>query len=98
MKKRRFFVYILASHSRTLYVGITSNPRARVHAHRTGEHSGFTKRYAIHRLVHLEEFERVADALRREKQIKGWLRRKKVQLITDHNPDWRDLAADLWGT
>ncbi|MCP4203379.1 MAG: GIY-YIG nuclease family protein [bacterium] len=93
---RRFFVYILASRSRTLYVGVTSNPRQRMLAHRRGEGSEFTKRYHIHHLVRLEGFARVRDALLREKQIKGWLRSKKLRLIEEQNPEWRDLSWDLW--
>ena len=89
---RRFFVYILASRSRRLYVGITNDLFRRVLAHRNGE-SAFTARYRINRLVYVESCTDVRAAITREKQIKGWLRIKKLELIDSFNPKWDDLAA-----
>ena len=89
-----YYVYLLASRSRTLYTGITNNLTQRVLEHRLGVHEGFTKKYRIHRLVYFESFRDVRAAIAREKQIKGWRREKKVALIVENNPTWEDLAAD----
>jgi len=82
---RQFFVYVLSSHSRRLYVGVTNNLERRIWQHRTGAH-GFTARYHIYRLVHYESTENVIAAIAREKQIKGWGRAKKFSLIETTNP------------
>ena len=92
---RRFFVYILANRSRTLYAGVTSDVVRRVAQHRAGVGSRFTRRYAIYRLVFVETTAHARDAVDREKQIKRWSRSKRVALIEEHNPDWTDLA-DGW--
>jgi putative endonuclease len=94
--QRSYYVYILASKSRVLYVGITSRLWARVREHRSGEFGGFTSDYRVHRLVHFECFQWVDSAIRREKQIKRWRRDKKVALIERENPTWEDLSAE-WG-
>ncbi|MBI4480703.1 MAG: GIY-YIG nuclease family protein [Acidobacteria bacterium] len=88
-----YHVYILASRSRTLYTGVTNNLARRVSEHRQGLIPGFTRQYRIHRLVYFEPYQDVRAAIRREKQIKGWLRAKKIALIEEHNPTWDDLAA-----
>jgi putative endonuclease len=88
---RRFYVYILASHSRRLYVGVTNDLKRRVFEHRAGTH-GFSAKYRIRRLVHFEETANPGAAIAREKQIKGWLRRKKIALIEASNAHWVDLA------
>ena len=90
---RTFYVYILANRSRTLYVGVTNNISRRVLDHRRGKASEFTRRYMVRRLVHVEATTDVRAAIMREKQIKGWLREKKIALIEANNPDWEDLAA-----
>jgi putative endonuclease len=89
---RSFCVYILASRSRTLYVGITNNLKRRLTEHLEGEVPGFTKQYRIHRLVHFEQYDNPANAIAREKEIKGWRREKKVALIERTNPTWDDLS------
>ena len=89
-----YFVYILASRSRVLYVGVTNDLRRRVWEHRNGVVEGFTKRYHVHRLVWFESGNYVVSAIEREKQIKGWRREKKVALIEELNPTWEDLAKD----
>jgi putative endonuclease len=91
---RQFYVYILASYSKRLYVGVTNDLKRRVFEHRTGVH-GFTAKYRIRRLVHFEETANPMAAITREKQIKGWLRRKKIALIEETNPIWLDLS-DGW--
>ena len=93
---RDFHVYILASKSRRLYVGMTNDLIHRVLEHKAGETEGFTKRYRINRLVYFDYYKYVTDCIAREKQIKSWSRAKKVALIEALNPTWEDLAAD-WG-
>ena len=89
-------VYILASKPfGTLYIGVTSDLVARLWQHREGTVEGFTKRYAVHRLVHFELFDTMESAIRREKQLKNWHREWKLNLINCENPDWRDLAIRL---
>ena len=91
---RRYTVYLLASTRRTLYCGVTSDLEKRVREHKAGIGSDFTRRYHVHRLVWLQEFGEVLDAIACEKQIKGWARAKKVRLIERENPEWRDLAEE----
>jgi putative endonuclease len=89
-----YYVYILASRSRTLYVGVTRDLVRRLHEHRSGLIPGFTSRYHIHRLVYFETTNDIRSAIAREKQIKGWIRERKVELIVSANPTWRDLSED----
>jgi putative endonuclease len=92
---KNYYVYILASKSRTLYTGITNNLERRVIEHRRKLIPGFTARYNINRLVYFEVFHGALDAIGREKQIKSWSRMKKVALIESANRDWQDLS-DGW--
>ena len=87
-----FYVYILSSRSRTLYTGVTNNVTRRVAQHRFGQGSVFASKYRIQRLVYLEPFENPLAAIEREKEIKGWVRAKKVALIEEQNPGWYDLS------
>jgi putative endonuclease len=96
-KEKLYYVYIVASKSRAIYVGMTAFLMARVLSHRAGEGSEFTRKYRIHRLVYYEVFHSVAAAIARETEIKKWRREKKVTLIVQKNPAWEDLAAE-WGT
>lgn len=89
---RTYYVYILTNRSGTLYTGFTGNLRGRLWQHRTHQVDGFTKRYHIDRLLYYETFCDVWSAIEREKQIKGWVRRKKVDLIATMNPEWQDLS------
>ncbi len=89
------FVYIMSNYSRTLYTGVTSDLRNRVGEHKDGSKGGFTSRYNIDRLVYYEEFQDIRDAIAREKQIKGWVRAKKIALIEAFNPEWKDLSSDI---
>ena len=91
--RRNYYVYILTNRNRTLYVGITGDIVRRIAQHKAGEGSAFTRRYALKRLVHVEVSTNAGDAIAREKQIKGWLRAKKIALIESENPDWTDLSA-----
>jgi putative endonuclease len=92
---RTHAVYILASRSRNLDTGVTGNLEARMVEHREGLVPGFTTRYRIFRLVHVEFFADIRAAIAREKEIKGWRREKKIWLIKRHNPTWEDLAERL---
>jgi putative endonuclease len=94
MPPGRFFVYILASKSGVLYTGVTRDLIRRLHQHRLGLLPGFTRRYRITSLVYFEETPSARAAFDREHQIKGWSRRKKVQLIESSNAGWLDLATD----
>lgn len=93
MRSRQYFVYILASATRRLYVGVTNDLIRRVSEHKCGIASRFTRRYGITRLVCVETTSSIRDAIAREKQIKGWLRCKKLSLIERQNPEWDDLSA-----
>jgi len=90
---RDIFVYILASKSRRLYIGVSSDLMRRIYEHRTGK-TGHTAKYHINRLVYYEIFSRPIDAIEREKRLKSLLRSRKVQLIEASNPTWDDLAAE----
>ena len=90
-------IYIVASSSRTLYIGMINNLKRRIWQHKTGHLEGFSKQYRTNHLVHVEEFGDVRDAIAREKQLKGWLRVKKVALIEERNPRWNDLAWNWYG-
>jgi putative endonuclease len=92
MRSYRFWVYILSSRFRTLYIGVTNDLERRVAEHRARLPGTYTARYRIDRLVYVEEYRYIRDAIRREKQIKGWRRERKVELIESRNPEWRDLA------
>ena len=90
-----YWVYIAASPSGTLYVGLTNDLIQRITEHKEGRVPGFCATYGVNRLVYFERTSYVWDAIAREKQIKGWRRSKKVALIRTLNPKWRDLAGDL---
>ena len=93
-RQRTYFVYILASASRRIYIGVTSDLMRRLWQHRTKTFPGFTAEYNIKSWVFFEATNDVIAAISREKEMKGWRRAKKVALIEEHNPDWRDLAKD----
>lgn len=90
-----YFVYIMANRSGTLYTGVTNDLERRVHEHKERTYAGFTSRYRVDRLVYFESTPDVTAAIAREKQIKGWSRKKKVELIVTTNPVWADLS-DQW--
>jgi putative endonuclease len=91
---RSFWVYILSSRTRVLYIGVTNDLARRLAEHRAGAGSRFTTRYRVTRLVHAEEYCTAEDAIRREKEIKAWRREKKRTLIEAHNPEWQDLTGE----
>jgi putative endonuclease len=88
-----YAVYIMASWSRVIYIGITGNLEERVQEHKSHKYpDSFTSKYKCTRLVYVENFDRIEDALARENQLKGWRRSKKITLIQALNPHWDDLA------
>ena len=89
---REYYVYMMASYSRTLYTGMTNNLARRVAEHKGGHGSGFTSKYKVTRLVYYESTNDVHVAIEREKRIKSWRREKKVALIEAMNPAWNDLS------
>lgn len=91
-----YYVYILSSQSKTLYIGVTNDLHRRVFEHKTKAIIGFTSKYNIARLVYFEDSERIEDAIAREKQLKGWTRAKKIVLIESANPEWEDLSNGLY--
>lgn len=98
MRQERLLIaaYIMTNAERgTLYVGVTSNLYSRVLQHRSGEIEGFTKDHALKRLVWFEPFERITDAIQREKSLKRYRREWKINLVERDNPHWDDLAPQL---
>lgn len=93
---RQYYVYILASKRRTLYIGVTNNLERRVYEHKHKIIDGFTKKYNINRLVYYEATGNVESAIAREKHLKGWLRRRKIELIESVHPSWDDLSAEWY--
>ena len=89
---KQYYVYIMTNNSGTLYTGVTDDLVRRVHEHKNKLIEGFTKKYNITRLVYYEITSDVKAAIQREKQIKGWLRRKKITLIEAANLEWHDLS------
>ena len=94
-KSRQYIVYILTNRSRTLYIGVTGNIHRRMEAHRSRSVPGFASRYNLRELVYYEETTDVESAIRREKELKGWRRDRKMGLIDSLNPEWRDLTREL---
>ena len=92
---KNFYVYIMANRSITLYTGVTNDLERRVFEHKNKLVSGFTEKYNVNRLVFYEETSDINAAITREKQIKGWLRARKIELIESVNPEWRDLSERM---
>ncbi len=93
---KTYYVYILTNKSKTLYSGVTNNLERRVYEHKHKLIPGFTSKYNITKLVYYEETDNINVAIAREKQIKGWLRAKKIALIESENPEWKDLSLDWY--
>ncbi len=94
---KQYYVSILTNRSKTLYTGVTNTLQRRLYEHKHHLVAGFTSKYHITRLVYFEETSDANAAIAREKQIKGWVRAKKVALIESINPDWRDLSEEWRG-
>ena len=93
MSADTYYVYILASRKYgTLYIGVTNDLLTRLEQHRSGRGSEFVKKYGVRRLVHVETFASLQEAIAREKQLKNWHRDWKIRIIEEDNPDWSDLS------
>jgi len=92
---KTFYVYIMASNTGTLYVGLTSDIRKRIYEHKAHLVPGFTNKYNTDKLIYFEVIGDSGSAIKREKQIKAWRRGKKVSLIDSLNPEWNDLSQDV---
>ena len=91
-----YWIYIMTNINNTvLYVGVTSNLDQRIRQHKAKELGGFTARYNISKVIYVERYNDIRDAISREKQIKSWSRRKKEELIMRQNPLWRDLFEEI---
>ena len=94
---KTYYVYILASkRNGTLYIGVTNDLERRLYEHRNNLIEGFTNKYNVHHLVYYEDVNDIQSALQREKQLKRWTRKWKIELIEKVNPEWRDLAEDYF--
>ncbi|MCD6329633.1 MAG: GIY-YIG nuclease family protein [Candidatus Cloacimonetes bacterium] len=89
---KNYYVYIMTNHSGTLYTGVTNNLERRVYQHKHKTVKGFTQKYNITQLAYFEHTHDIGATILREKQIKGWLREKKINLIESINPEWSDLS------
>jgi len=95
---KEFYVYILCSkRNGTLYTGVTSNLPKRIYEHKHNLVDGFTKKYSVHSLVWFERYESADEAITREKQIKKWNRKWKLELIEEKNHEWNDLYDSICG-
>ena len=93
---KQYYVYILASRKNgTLYTGVTSDLLKRIYEHKQNLMDGFTKKYHVHNLVYYEVHNDIGEAIAREKQIKKWKRRWKIELIEKMNPHWKDLYDEI---
>ncbi|WP_422486391.1 GIY-YIG nuclease family protein [Gudongella sp. DL1XJH-153] len=93
-----YYVYILANwNNKVLYTGVTGNLQRRIFEHKNKLVDGFTKKYNVDKLVYYDSTDDIREAIKREKEIKGWKRFKKDELIREFNPDWRDLTEDIYG-
>jgi putative endonuclease len=91
---RQYYVYITSNRTHVLYIGVTNDLDNRVSHHQEGINPGFTRRYHLNRLVYYEPYDKIADALAREKQLKGRRRSRKIALIESLNPRWSDLSRE----
>jgi putative endonuclease len=92
-----YYIYLLTNkYSTVLYTGVTNDLGRRVDEHKSKLHEGFTKKYNVDRLVYYEVYSDINDAIDREKQIKKWSRKKKVELIKKFNPSWKDLYSEIY--
>ena len=96
MGKTGGYVYILTNKNHTvLYTGVTADLKRRVWEHKKKMVEGFSKKYNLTQLVFAEQHPTIVSAIQREKQIKGWLRRKKIELVNSLNPEWKDLYNSI---
>ena len=90
-----YYVYILSNwNNKVLYIGVTNDINRRIHEHKNKLVEGFTKKYNVNKLIYLEEVSDIEAAIKREKQLKGWNRQKKKNMINSMNPEWKDLYGE----
>ena len=94
MRQRNYYLFIMASLSRTLYTGVTNDLERRVFEHKEGTPGSFTGRYRVNRLVYDEEFTDINQAIAREKESKNLTRKQQIKLLESSNPQWRDLSQE----
>ena len=92
LRMRQYYVYVMSNRTHVLYIGVTDDLDRRAGEHRQGVNPGFTQRYHLNRLVYFEAYDEIADAIAREKHLKGWRRSRKIALIESLNPRWSDLS------
>jgi putative endonuclease len=93
---KEYYIYLLTNkHNNVLYTGVTNDLIRRIYEHKNKLQKGFTEKYNVDRLVYYEMYNDISDAITREKQIKGWTRKKKNELISQFNPKWKDLYEDI---
>lgn len=90
--EKTYYVYILTNKSATLYIGVTNDLKRRLWEHRNKMIVGFTKKYNINKLIYVEDYKSANGAIAREKQLKGWRRERKMELIKQQNPSFREIA------
>jgi putative endonuclease len=95
---KQYYVYVLTTQNNTvLYTGVTNDLIRRVYEHKHNLIDGFTSKYCVHKLVYFDMVEDAISAIEREKQIKKWVRQKKINLVNSVNPDWHDLFDEITG-
>ncbi len=94
MNSYNYFVYILTNEAGTLYIGVTNNLQLRVEQHKSGLIKGFTQKYKIKKLIYFEYFTHIEQAILREKELKGWTRGKKLEIIKAVNPGFKEIVLE----
>ncbi len=93
---KEYYIYLITNnHKNVLYIGVTNDLIRRIYEHKNKLQKGFTEKYKVNRLVYYEIYTEIADAIMREKQIKGWSRKKKNDLVNRLNPNWDDLYESI---
>ena len=91
-----YYVYVLVNKTNSvMYVGVTNDLKRRIYEHKNEIIDGFTKRYKVHKLVYFEVYSDSINAIKREKQLKKWIREKKNDLVVKNNPEWKDLSEKI---
>jgi len=96
--EHQYFVYILSTRkNKLLYVGVTNDLKRRLFEHVSGKYEEYTRRYQVHYLLYFEEFKYIDQAIKREKELKGWIRKKKLALVKSKNPQLKFLNDEILG-
>ena len=93
---KEYYIYLLTNkHNTVIYTGVTNDLIRRIYEHKNKLQKGFTEKYNVDCLVYYEIYNAISDAIKREKQIKGWTRKKKNELVNQFNPTWKDIYEDI---